>query len=151
AGLLLRTDAGRNKLTVRVTLEGVRREVLHFAASSLSPLTEAGPTGPTDPIDEFPAKNGPVSWASLFDPAGKPGQQTGPEAPEKPPVGPVGPVGPVLEGGEVAPGGDSEESPAPPHGARMYGQDSAGRPCSLADENLASWTWGGASRWYSAL
>jgi hypothetical protein len=45
-GLLVTREDRRQKLTVRVNLEGVRRTVLHLYAESVSPTPETGPTGP---------------------------------------------------------------------------------------------------------
>jgi hypothetical protein len=45
-GLLATTDADRGKLTVRKTLQGVRRDVLHLAARVPSAPDQTGPTGP---------------------------------------------------------------------------------------------------------
>ena len=58
--LLATVDADRGKLTVRKTLQGSRRDVLHIAwAGRPSPP----PTGPTGPRNESDAENGPHSWA----------------------------------------------------------------------------------------
>jgi Domain of unknown function (DUF3854)/Domain of unknown function (DUF927) len=47
-GLLATTDAARGKLTVRQTLQGTRRDVLHIASDALIPPAKTGPTGPED-------------------------------------------------------------------------------------------------------
>jgi hypothetical protein len=45
-GLLVTRDAKRQKLTMRKTLDGVRRDVLHLHPASLSSPYKTGPTGP---------------------------------------------------------------------------------------------------------
>jgi hypothetical protein len=45
-GLLVSTDAARGKLTVRRTLQGERRDVLHIAWNGITSPPRTGPTGP---------------------------------------------------------------------------------------------------------
>lgn len=54
-GLLASTDAGREVLTVRRTLEGARREVLHLHAKTLDLSSSLGPDQP-DHEDLIPAR-----------------------------------------------------------------------------------------------
>jgi hypothetical protein len=76
-GLLASTDERRQKLTVRRTLQGSRRDVLHLALTPDSPLCDTGPTGPeAGNLQE----NGPVSRACSW--AGN-GEKNGELAHEK--------------------------------------------------------------------
>ncbi len=58
--LLATTDTTRKKLTVRKTLQGARRDVLHIAWAGLPPAPTTGPTGPEDEADD---RDGPKPWA----------------------------------------------------------------------------------------
>jgi hypothetical protein len=58
-GLLVTSDARRQKLTVRRTLGGERREVLHVRADALAPPVDAADAGTEDGA----APNGPVPRA----------------------------------------------------------------------------------------
>jgi hypothetical protein len=62
-GLLVTTDTGRGKLTVRRTLQGERRDVLHIAWNGNTSPQPTGPTGPTGPDAEAESEDGPESWA----------------------------------------------------------------------------------------
>jgi hypothetical protein len=55
-GLLATTDAARGKVTVRKTLQGARRDVLHIAWTGAPCAHKTGPTGPEG---EGNAENGP--------------------------------------------------------------------------------------------
>src|SRR5262249_7782671 len=59
-GLLATTDAARGKLTVRKTLQGARRDVLHIAWAGAPSAPKSGPTGPEGEAD---AGDGPEKWA----------------------------------------------------------------------------------------
>jgi hypothetical protein len=63
-GLLASTDEARNRILVRRTLEGARREVLHLRADLLA--QKDVPNVPMGPTDSDFARNGPVSW-DVFD------------------------------------------------------------------------------------
>jgi hypothetical protein len=58
--LLASSDDRRHKLTIRKTLQGARREVLHLTLTPGSPLHGTGPTGPET---HNPRENGPVPGA----------------------------------------------------------------------------------------
>jgi hypothetical protein len=62
-GLLASTDEARGKLTVRRTLQGARRDVLHIARAGVAPAQRTGPTGPTGPGG---GGSGPESWAGSW-------------------------------------------------------------------------------------
>jgi hypothetical protein len=120
--LLATRDEQRQKLTVRRTLEGVRRDVLHLHAASLASAYKTGPTGPAAMNHR---EKGPVPGAGSHCRNGQPARDTGPKAREKRYSGPVGPVGK----GEDDPAEDdpAEDEPAgeparhvPDIAARMY-------------------------------
>jgi hypothetical protein len=71
--LLATTDAGRGKLTVRKTLQGVRREVLHIACTASPSVPATGSIGPDNASDD---ENGPETradgWAGNGSGNGKP-------------------------------------------------------------------------------
>jgi hypothetical protein len=77
-GLLVTTDEHRQKLTVRKTFQGTRRDVLHLSADCLTSPSETGPTGPQ--AGNVP-ENGPVLRAGFLatngEPAHKLAQTTG--------------------------------------------------------------------------
>jgi hypothetical protein len=110
-GFLLSRDERRKKLTVRKTLPGTRREVLHLALSATPPSNTTGPNGPQD--QELP-ENGPISWAGNGQTNGGPAHKmatagTSGQLPEA--VGPhMGPLG-RLDTGESGTAGEhkSEE------------------------------------------
>jgi hypothetical protein len=76
-GLLASTDSTRGKLTVRKTLQGARREVLHIAWTGTA---SAPPTGPTGPEGEETTEDGPEtragSWAGHGEANGETAHQT---------------------------------------------------------------------------
>jgi len=59
-GLLVTTDEGRKKLTIRKTLQGARRSVLHLESSSATSMSKSGSTGPEG---EDAADSGPETRA----------------------------------------------------------------------------------------
>jgi hypothetical protein len=59
-GLLATTDEARGKLTVRKTLQGTRRDVLHLAWTVAPSVPQTGPLGPAD---EAGGEDGPEAWA----------------------------------------------------------------------------------------
>lgn len=102
AGLLMSLDDARRRLTVRRTLGGARRYVLHLSASVLEAPAQSAQLA--HPLSE-PVRSGPVPWAD-----GAPGPNPiGPSAeldtaqPERGSASPgsIGPVGPVVVTGEV--------------------------------------------------
>jgi hypothetical protein len=121
-GLLASVDDRRQKLTVRKTLQGTRRDVLHLARTPASPLDETGPTGPGT---SNPEENGPVPWAGAgvgngqangkaapkTAAAGTPGQPPATRGPE------MGRLGRSDTGEEAAPGEDKSEQQAKDWGA----------------------------------
>jgi hypothetical protein len=62
-GLLATTDAGRGKLTVRKTLQGARRDVLHVAWTSAPSAPQTGPIGPEG---DGGGKKGSETWAGSW-------------------------------------------------------------------------------------
>jgi hypothetical protein len=74
-GLLASREGRRQKLTVRVTLDGVRRAVLHMHAASLFPTCKTGPTGPRG---EYPSDNGSVHGSGPGTTNGRPARASGP-------------------------------------------------------------------------
>src|SRR5262249_43761787 len=72
-GLLATTDVARGKLTVRKTLQGARRDVLHIARTAAPFAPKTGPTGPEGGADP---ERGPEtragSWAGNGEANGKP-------------------------------------------------------------------------------
>jgi len=60
-GLLATTDAGRDKLTVRKTLQGARRNVLHIALKGVPSAPKTGPSSPQGDGDGEEVM--PVPWA----------------------------------------------------------------------------------------
>jgi hypothetical protein len=101
ADLLLSVDEARHRLTVRRTLGGARRYVLHLSASVLEGAAQ--PAQPAQPVPE-PAHPGPVPWANVgarVDGNGPPGAaETGQTERGSIWAGPIGPIGPVVVGGD---------------------------------------------------
>ncbi len=99
-GYLLSTDPKRETLTVRRTLAGVRRDVLHLRASRLMGRQPDQPDqDPDDQAAEPDSRSGrwSGSWSGSADPPPKPDQETRPEAGEaKAPAGSPGRVGRVC-------------------------------------------------------
>lgn len=93
-GLLASIDSRRQKLTVRKTVQGTRRDVMHLVLTPDSPLCATGPTGPGDPNAP---ENGPVSGAGSW--AGN-GQANGAPAHEMAAAGTSGQV-PTAVGPEM--------------------------------------------------
>jgi hypothetical protein len=92
-GLLASREGTRQKLTVRVSLGGARRSVLHLHAASLSPPLRTGPTGPHG---NKPRNKGFLDEADLGPSNGQPAQGpargTGP-GDEKPHATPIAGAG----------------------------------------------------------
>jgi hypothetical protein len=105
AGFLLSIEEARHRLTVRRTLGGARRSVLHLSASVLE-----GTAQPAVPVPN-PASPGPVPWVDLdarASPNGPRGVVATAQA-ERGSVwaGPIGPIGPVVVvGNDPLAGGD---------------------------------------------
>jgi hypothetical protein len=99
AGLLLSVEAARGRLTIRRTLGGARRYVLHLSASVLE-----GAAQPAQPAraDTEPARPRAVPWADVdanADPNGPPGALvTAQSVRGSSPIEPDGPIGPVMVG-----------------------------------------------------
>lgn len=114
-GLLASTDEVRGKLTVRRTLQGVRREVLHIAWGGPSPVPRTGPTGPDAPA---PPEKGPIPWAENGRAPDQSAQQPAQEsAHEHQGDDPVGRLGRSVEGGGAVTGAfhsSSEKGPPDP-------------------------------------
>jgi hypothetical protein len=96
AGLLVSVDGSRGRLTIRRTLGGARRSVLHLGASALEGAA------PPAHADSEPARPRAVPWVDVgarLDPNGPPGALVTAQS-ERGwiPIGPDGPIGPVVEG-----------------------------------------------------
>src|SRR5262249_38993911 len=131
-GLLVTTDAARGKLTVRRTLQGARRDVLHIAW----PVAPSPPAnGPIGPEDEADGENGPEPWAGPWPrKGGSNGDPAPPTAAAGTPGNSLATVGPELgrlgrsdTGEEGAAGVNNHEQrsagPRPPARTRLYYRD----------------------------
>lgn len=109
AGKLATTDETRQRNTVRVTLQGSRREVLHLRSAILMPGKPSQPSQPSRSSREG-GLYGTVLRDGPDDPDEEPSQETVPEEAVDPLVsstaGSVGTVGTVAQ----TPGSDSEEA-----------------------------------------
>jgi len=120
-GWLASTDRERGKITVRRTLQGTRRDVLHFAADRLMPKEPAqsaqSATERTNGRGISPV--GPESWAENGDACQEPAHKSGPNPANGTANGPLGPFGPVADGydGPIAPVAAYTTTP-PERGAR---------------------------------
>src|SRR5262249_37506521 len=102
AGLLVTTDATRGKLTVRKTLQGRRREVLHVAWPDTAPPPETGPTGPDGEAGDG---DGPALGAGRRAVGGQARHEPAHESAGKHGAdGPAGRTGPSDAGEEAAAG-----------------------------------------------
>jgi hypothetical protein len=116
-GLLATTDESRGKLTVRKTLQGARRDVLHIARTA---APSAPATGPIGPEGEGDRENGPETWAGSWagngEANGKPAQQTaaaGTSGHSPATAGPeLGRLGRLDTGGEGAAGANNSRQQA---------------------------------------
>src|SRR5262249_16133862 len=104
-GFLATTDTARGKLTVRKTLQGERRDVLHVVWPGGASAPQAGPTGPEGDASH---EGGPEGWADSW--AGN-GRTNGIPTNGSPLAGrATGPVGRKgrSDTGEEPPGGEVE-------------------------------------------
>jgi hypothetical protein len=113
AQLLASVDAARGKNLVRVSLQGVRRSVLHLRTETLMPQVGAQQAQQAQPpID--PTTSGPIPWARRTPMLAFRAQETGPAGPFESegssPPGPVGPIGPQSATRDEAMGGRWEEA-----------------------------------------
>jgi hypothetical protein len=92
-GVLVTTDEARGRNTVRVTLQGARRDVLHIRAESLLSQKPSQSSQPS-PEDAGTPSPGPLLWDGSGEEDPRPSQQTGPTAPMN--AGLVKPAGPVA-------------------------------------------------------
>ncbi len=101
-GYLRSIDSERNRLHVRRTLQGARRNVLHLSASSVVPEESAQSAQSAHAGDETAESrhesddNGSVSWADFDDTGQESAQQTGPFFAQRRDDGPIGPIGTVY-------------------------------------------------------
>lgn len=107
AGLLRSVEDDRHRLTVRHTLDGARRAVLHLAPSVRVGVSQTSQTSQTSQEGDGPAGAGPFAWAS---PRPAAAQTSHPGASETvqfdhggPAVGPVGTFGTLVAGKEDRP------------------------------------------------
>ena len=100
-GLLASTDEPRRRNTVRVTLQGTRREVLHLDPEALLPEKPSLSSQPSQEPGGVRG-SGPVLWDGLSLDKKKPSQKTVPRSPEgsglEEPAGTIGTVGTVCSG-----------------------------------------------------
>jgi hypothetical protein len=122
-GILVSTErrGNRDRLEVRRTLQGVRREVLHLRAVTLLSLevAQVAPVSHGGESEERPFTNealtGPPNWATNAPGVPDVAQESGPaggDATNDPqPVGPRGPHGPLARDGHASgvPGDDGWE------------------------------------------
>jgi len=103
-GLLASVEDRRHKLTIRKTLQGTRREVLHLTVPPGSPPYGTGPTGPEA---SNPRENGPVpgagSWAGNGQAAQQPAHESAKKNGEN---GELGQLGRYKQGGGEPLGGN---------------------------------------------
>ena len=98
--LLVATDAGRGKLTVRRTLEGTRRNVLHLAADVLEEPAQSAPSVGEPAIPPWtPVADGPILRADSPTAGRESAQANRPtdsrDQEDRLDSGPVGPIGPI--------------------------------------------------------
>jgi len=108
-GLLASVDDIRHRLTVRKTVLGERRYVLHlhigvFKAEEPAQSAQPAQSLETSPFSDSTSEGcGPVSWAGFLEPSAESAHRIGPFPKRCEPApmgsGPVGPVGPVLSTG----------------------------------------------------
>lgn len=131
AGFLLSVEEARHRLTVRRTLGGSRRAVLHLSASVLEGTAE---TAQLDQRGNGHDEAGPCTWATdgrsqtrtAHDRAPEPTQaERGQAAP-----GPHGPVGPVVRGRDAGALGNqwADEARLVDPGQSIDGADPRGAP-----------------------
>ena len=98
-GILVSCDQGRGKLTVRRTLEGKRRNVLHLLSDTLMAEETAQSAQKTQ--SPSPEIKNSESWADHGaendTPVEKSAHEKGPRGGDKTLVGSIGPIGPEME------------------------------------------------------
>src|SRR5262249_9044392 len=153
-GFLANVDKHRQKLTVRRTLQGARRDVLHLATAATSILCATGPTGPAT---SNPQGIGPVSWAGQSDGNGQQAQQPARKTEVKEELGRLGrsdtgeqinPRDEMQARGIDNEEDDEEATPIPPPEAKLHFEDDHGRPCGPGE--ASRWCWSGGPQWYDA-
>jgi hypothetical protein len=112
---LARTDGRR--ATYPVTLEGVRRRVLHLPIATAFPDMDWVGSGPTDRIV-------PISCPDFLAAGGKSGQKTGPNSPQKVGFVPIVPIS-GAHAAHVADGAEREATDAVARGEESPGMPPA--------------------------
>ena len=93
--MLITSELGRRHLSVRRTLGGSRRYVLHLHADTLCP-SESGPSGPSGPQVDESREKWATSVGHLDGNGQKVAHESGPFPREKTPNGSDGPHGPQM-------------------------------------------------------
>jgi hypothetical protein len=142
-GLLASTDSNRDVLTIRKTLDGRRREVLHLRADCLSATQPDQPDQSGGSAERNGRVSGQVSGRVSSEPSAHPTPKPDQNDAEDGDL--VGLVGKAPREEWVVNG---SRKPQPPPGARLLFADAHGRPCVASD--AAQWTWVGGPRWFNA-
>jgi hypothetical protein len=100
--ILASVDSRPGHLTVRRTIAGSRRSVLHLRAGQVLGVDSGGPTDPTGPDDEESRENGPQDRAVSEPAPEKRPRRTAPKPRETLPLGPIGPIGTPAAGNNRA-------------------------------------------------
>ncbi len=91
AGFLASVDEGRGKVLVRRTLQGRRRDVLHFRTGIFGERGRPETEQP-DGLVSQERDDGPIPWAGNSEPNVKSAHETPPSRPQEDRIGPIGPV-----------------------------------------------------------
>jgi hypothetical protein len=141
-GLLESTDPDREVLTVRKTLEGRRREVMHLRAAHLTAPEPDRPDQPTPEREKTGRATGRVDGRVMAEEETNP--TAGPDHNEGGNTCAVGLVGSNTS--QATGGGPDEFETRPPTDAKLYFIDTQGRSCRASE--AVRWTWEGGPRWY---
>jgi hypothetical protein len=110
-GLLASRDTARGRNTIRATIDGKRRTVVHLIPGALLPDND--PNGPNDPPPDESGGPGPKMRAVLPAPQAETAQKNGPEPAENEHKGTKGTLGPFRDEGS-ADGAEQEVTYAAP-------------------------------------
>jgi hypothetical protein len=147
AELLQSVDEARHRLTVRRTLGGARRYVLHLSSSVLEGAAQ--PAEPAQRVPE-PARPGAVLWADVVAqvaPNGPPGAVESAQTERGSiSIGPIGPIGPVVVGEDDPPADRDFPVSMPIHHSELSDDQLIG----LVRERLSVGVWDHAPVWISS-
>jgi hypothetical protein len=104
---LASTDDKRRRNTIRQTVAGIRKEVLHFLATRLLPVSDTVPIVPIVPNGEKQAENGTISRDDFADASQNRPNKTSQFSAENAAEGAIGTIG-TVSGDVKAPSGASE-------------------------------------------